>query len=326
MTPTESALCVAGMMVGFVGSALYSGLETGVYSLNRVRLQVLAHQGLAAARLLRAETERVTTLLSTLLIGNNIMNNLGVAMLGILLESRGVTGWANVIVNTMIVTPVLFVFGETLPKDLFAAYADRLMYRLAGVLRVSRWVFTAAGLVAITEGVGRLVSRGASGPVHPRWRVEALVKEGLGHGLLSDEQTAIVGRVLGLSDKRVVDEMTPWQEVMTVSLKATTDDLWAIADRTGRSRFPVVDEAGDVAGVLNLRDALICERASCPSVSELMGPVEILEGTMPIRRALSTMQAHRMPMAMVVDDDGQPAGLVTIKDLVEPITGELSSW
>lgn len=326
MSTLETVLWSGAMLVGFIGSALFSGLETGVYSLNRVRLQVLVHQGFAAARVLREETERITRLLSTLLIGNNITNNLGVAALGILLEARGVTGWWNVIVNTMIVTPILFVFGETLPKDLFAAFADRLMYPLARVLRVSRWVFTVTGLVALTEGFSRLLGGQTGAASHPRWRVESLVKEGLGHGLLSDEQTAIVGRVLGLSSKRVEDEMTPWDEVSTVGVDSTTDELWRIADQTWRSRFPVVDRSGAVVGVLNLRDVLIQDRSECPSVEELMTPIERLSTDLPIRKALSQMQAHRLPMAVIEDAQGVSVGLVTIKDLVEPITGELSNW
>ncbi|WP_428390034.1 CNNM domain-containing protein [Mucisphaera sp.] len=326
MSGLEMALYAVAMLIGFGGSALYSGLETGVYSLNRVRLQVLADQGVRAARVLREETENVTSLLSTLLVGNNIMNNLGVATLGILLEAQGVTGWANVAVNTIIVTPILFVFGETLPKDLFSAYADRLMYRLSGVLRGSRWLYTACGLVPLTVGFGRLITGGPVTPSHPRRRVETLVKEGLGHGILSDEQTAIVGRVLTLSNKTVEGEMTAWEDVLTVSADADGAAMWELADRTGRSRFPVVDDSGAVLGVLNLREVLLLDRADCPSAGDLMKPIERMEGSLPIRKALSRMQARRLPVALVVDGTGETIGLVTVKDLLEPIMGELSSW
>ncbi|MEQ9461407.1 MAG: CNNM domain-containing protein [Phycisphaeraceae bacterium] len=326
MSVIEAVLCVIAMLIGFGGSALYSGLETGVYSLNRVRLQVLEHRGVLSARLLHHELDNMTRLLSTLLVGNNIMNNIGVATLGLLLEARGVTGWANVLVNTMIVTPILFVFGETLPKDLFSAYADRLMYPLARVLRGSRWLYTVCGLVPLTVGFGRLISAGPVAPSHPRRRVESLVKEGLGHGILSDEQTAIIGRVLGLSEKRVGGEMTAWDQVITVPEDADAEAVWSLADRTSRSRFPVVDGTGKVVGVLNIRDVLIRERVSCPRVGALMKTPVFMSKATPIRQAISVMQVRRLPMAVVVDEAERPLGLVTVKDVLEPIVGELSSW
>src|SRR5690606_32443968 len=96
------------MCLGLMGSALYSGLETGSYSLNRVRLQVLRHQGWRSARTLDRLLHNPVTLLSTLLIGNNIMNYMGTAGLAVLLEDAGYSEWQTVALNCLIVTPLLF--------------------------------------------------------------------------------------------------------------------------------------------------------------------------------------------------------------------------
>ena len=318
------------MLVGFAGSAMYSGLETGAYSLNRVRLEIYHHQQERAALILRWLLDRPTVLLTTLLIGNNITNYLGTGALAVILDGYGFSDWQAVILNTLIVTPMLFVFGETLPKDLFAAHADWLMYRLTRVLEWSRRLFTWTGLVPLIGGITRVLmsrmsSDGNAGPFHPRRQVEVLVKESVGYGLLSDDQSAMVARVLDLGNRRVRDEMTRWAQVQTVNIQDDADALWDLANRTSRTRFPVLEE-GRVVGILNIMDVLRCGREHCPSVREVMQPIVQLPASMPLRRGLTELQRRKAALAVVMDAQNEPVGLVTVKDLVEPVTGELVRW
>ncbi|MEX0743957.1 MAG: hemolysin family protein [Phycisphaeraceae bacterium] len=331
MTGMEMTFWTSLMLTGFVASALYSGLETGAYSLNRVRLQIFAHQQHRSAGLLRRMMDNPVSLLTTLLIGNNIANYMGTAGLAVLLEGWGFGQWQAVLLNTLIVTPVLFVFGETLPKDLFAVYADRLMYRLAPVLEASRRLFTWTGLVPLISLISRgvmagLGERAAVKPFHPRRQVQVLVREGVGYGLLSDDQSAMVERVLGLASRRVADEMVPWREVIAVNVDDPPEVLWTLADRTSRSRFPVVDAARNVVGEVSVTDALLHTPATCPPIRELARPAASVPSTLPLRRALAELQRRKTAMAIVVDDRGRPVGILTIKDCVEAITGELASW
>jgi len=324
-------LWVCLMLIGFVGSALYSGLETGAYTLNRVRLQVLHHRGNRQALRLRRLMDRPTVLLMTLLIGNNLTNQLGTASLTTILEKQGFNTLGILLGSTLIVTPILFVFGETLPKDLFAAHSDRWMYRLSPALDFSRRVFTYTGLVPIvglfTSGLMRVLgTRDGAAVLHPRRRVEALVREGVGYGLLSDEQSAIVQRVFDLSSRTVRDEMVPWRDVITVRRDVRPEQLWELAWREGRSRFPVVDGQGKVTGVLKIDEALIHDRDHCPPVDQLCEPARFLPVDEPWRAALARMQRDHVGLAIVTHPNGRPVGIVTIKDLIEPITGELVRW
>ncbi|MEX0886980.1 MAG: CNNM domain-containing protein [Phycisphaeraceae bacterium] len=319
------------MFLGFAASALYSGMETGAYSLNRVRLQIQHHQRDASARTLHRLLADPVRLLTALLIGNNLANYLSTAGLTVIMGHAGLSPWQAIIVNTLIITPILFVFGETLPKDLFAAYADRLMYRLAPVLHASDRLFTWTGLAPLIGGVTRPLMRGLgqgsrATAFHPRRQVEHLMREGVGYGLLSDDQSAIVERVLSLADRRVRDEMTPWHDVITVSVDDDPATLWQLADRTSRSRFPVLDARGRVAGELSLLDALMHEKEQCPPIAELMQPPIMIPASMPLRRGLAQLQQGKVALAIVTDARNRPVGIVTIKDLVEAITGELTTW
>lgn len=317
-------------LVGFAGSALYSGMETGTYRLNRIRLQNRAHRGERSATFLRDMIANPPVLLGTLLIGNNIVNFLGTASLTRLFDGWGMTDTQTIIANILIVTPLLFIFGETLPKDMFGAHADRLMYRLAPVLNVSHFVFRWAGLLFVINSFTRVMfrmlgDRRGTAAFHPRRQVEILVKEGVGYGLLTDDQSAIVERVMSLSKRKVEDEMVHWEDVQTISPDADAQSIWSMAERTSRSRFPVVDGDDKVIGILHVMDALRQGRDHCPEVRDIMREALQIKNTLPLRKALRTMQHKHFALAIVMED-GSPVGVVSIKDLVEPITGELASW
>jgi len=331
MAEYTSIIGAVMVVTGILGSALFSGLETGTYTLNRVRLQILAQRHHRTAQTLRDLLADPQRLLGTLLIGNNLTNYLGTAALAVLLERGGYNDWQVVLLNAAIVTPLLFVFGEILPKDLFAAYSDSLMYRLTFLLTWAERVFTWTGFLPVV----RLASRASmallgapsdSTPLHPRRQVEQLLHEGVGYGVVSDEQGALIARVLELSARTIQNEMVPWERVRTVQADQSAEVLWDLAETTSLSRFPVVDDRGRVAGVVSVRRALLAGRQPGRLVRDLLQPALSLARNTPVRRALRTMQQQRAAIAIVVDDHQQPVGLVTVKDLVEPITGELASW
>ena len=330
MTAGELWFWAAVMLAGFGGSALYSGMETGVYTLNRVRLQVLADRGQRGAVALRRMLDRPASLLATLLVGNNVANYLGTLGLAVLLGQLDLSDWQTILLNTLLVTPFLFVFGETLPKDTMTAHSDRLMPPLAPVLGASRFVFTATGVVPLiglfSAGVLRLMGQPAGDPVFaPRRRVEMLVREGVGSGILSDEQSAIVDRVLRLGGRTVRQEMVAWSDVLTVREDDPPSRLWELASVTQRSRFPVLGGRGELVGLIDAFDALLHTPQTCPPIARLMTPPQTVDADRPLRQALQAFQEHGTAIAVVLDRD-RPVGVVTVKDLVEPITGELSSW
>lgn len=318
------------MAIGLAGSAVYSGLETGIYTLNRVRLQIRHNENKTAARILQRLVHQPIALLSTLLIGNNLTNYMGTASLAVILQHSGLDSWQVVFVNIIVITPLLLIFGEVLPKDLFSAHSDQLTYPFARFLDLSRRLFWWCGLLPLTATFNKLLSRllgidHMRTPFHPRRQVELLVKESVGYGLLSDEQSAIFGRVLELGSRTVADEMIPWDQVATVRDDHDPSIMWDLAHRTSHARFPAVDASGAVQGIISVYDALVHDKGACPPLRQLMMPAVTLDATTPLRTALTTLQTKHKALAVVTNQD-KPVGVVTIKDLVESITGELTSW
>ena len=318
------------VVAGVIGSGLFSGLETGVYSLNRVRLHLLGHQLHSRGAVLAALVARPARLLASLLIATNVSTYIATSSLAVILHGLHLSDWQVIAIGVLVMTPVFFIFAETLPKDLFAAHADGLVYPFARMMKYMTVFFNIIGIIPLLTGVSHLLMRLMKAPrdaqiFEPRRQIHLLVKEGVGHGLLSDDQSAIVERILALGGRTVADEMVPWQQVITISDDEPAARLWELADRTSRTRFPVIDQAGEVKGVVDITESLVHEPQDCPPPGRLLKPVTMLETGTTLRQGLTHLQQSSVPMA-VVTRDGKPVGLVTVKDLIEPITGELISW
>ena len=327
MTTGEVLIFLGLMLIGFVMSALYSGLETGVYVLNPVRLRLRESRGDALALRVRREFARPSRLLAVLLIGTNAANYLGSYGLAELLSRSGLSdGWL-IALQIMLFTPLLFVFAETLPKELFRVRADRWMYPLMPLIQITRWVTTVTLLLpvlhATSRAVSRLAGRSERDVATARSRMSQLLKEGVSSGVLSVAQTTLADRVLALRDQQVRTVMVPWRAVWTLGLD---DDLLTRTQRVAArhyTRIPVVNSAGAVVGIVSWIDALLHRDRPTPA---LMRPPLTLTPGMRLIEAMTLLRHEHRAMAIVVDPQQRPIGIVTMKDLVEPLTGELAAW
>ena len=314
-------------LIGIVLSAVFSGLETGLYTINRVRLIVRASRNDRRAVRLQDEIEHTNRLLTTLLLGNNIANYAGTFGVAAILTRLDFTPVQVVVANAAILVPLLFVFGETLPKDLFRTHTDRWSYQWSGFLVVSRRLFTWIGLGPIVQGFGMIVVRVVGGNLAlaptARQRISQLIKEGIRAGVLRESQTALFDRALSIRDRTVADEMTPWSDVATISAEVEPHARHAQLP-LNHTRLPVVDTSNRVCGVLSLLDALL--EPDKPT-RDLMAEAMTLSPGTSVQAALGMMRSRHQPLAIIVGSATErPLGLVTLKDLVEPITGELAAW
>ncbi|MBL1217157.1 MAG: DUF21 domain-containing protein [Planctomycetes bacterium] len=337
-------LYVSLTVVGLLGSMAFSGLETATYAMSRLRLLVRMSRGDAAAARLHHEIINRRRLLSTLLIGNNIANfMLSFGITSILTQVIGLGDWSSVVIQAAILTPLLFVVGETLPKEYGRSHANVLVYRTAGLLRGFRIFSTCIGLLPLVYWLGEGIviltaSRQARKVASARARMVSLFEEGVGYGILTEQQSSLIERALAMRDMTVMDELIPWAKVVTVPEQATPQELHRITSRYSYTRYPVVDSTGSVIGIMTLLDMLAAERET--SRSETAGtpapvpaPPLILEVRLPIQQALAAMREAGVTLAIVANTDagtssgttGKPIGIVTTKDLVEPLIGDIAA-
>lgn len=336
-------------MIGIGLSALFSGMEIGLYTLNRVRLTVRASHGDIRAQRLRAMLSRPNRMLSTILIGNNAANYAGSFGIAAILDLYGVATISAILINVAIVVSVLFVFGETLPKDLFRTYTDHWSYAMSGFVTWCERVVTWSGLGPIVERAGALTARLVGTPADEagtipgvaRQRISHLIKEGIAVGLLSESQTTLADRALAMRERSVSSEMVPWPSVVALDVDAPPQQRTALIRRHPFSRFPVVErttgprtgprtdprngaERFRVVGLISMLDVLL--EPDKPT-RELLRPTIEVKPQTPLHAALSRMREQGCAMSIVTrKHDKRPLGIVTVKNLIEPLTGELSAW
>ncbi len=330
MTVFEYILFLVLVMIGLALSALCAGVETGLYTINRVRLTNRANRGHGSARQLQNLLADPRSLLSTILIGNNVANYAGSYGVAAILTGMHFSPGQAIAINAGILIPILFVCGEVLPKDLFRTHTDHWSYSLAGFLTWMKRIFTWTGLVPLVRGIGYLIQlvlghTTVGGEESARQRIGQMFKEGIGAGAISEAQSSLVDRALTLRGRIVSREMVPWSAVKHISISANPASRVVMFQSLSHTRLPVIDENGRVAGILSALDAVISPAA--PTRQIMVTPLCISADTS-VRRALHTMRRAGQAMAVVTqkDDSDQPIGVVTFKDLVEPLTGELSVW
>lgn len=336
--PVFEMLCwIASCLVFVVLSGFFSGAETGLYCVNLARLRLAAHGGDAAASRLQTLLADRAGLLFTTLAGTNIANCLAPVCLTMLF--LGTVDAANntqrerlaEFYTTLILTPAVFIFGEIVPKNLFHRNADHLMPRIASLLHATHAAFRAIGVVGAQRRLSdfvarRLGKRPTSGSLlHSRAEIYHMLRESAAEGALSLTQSSILERLHTLGDIPVAQVMVPIGRVTMLSVNDTRRQAEPKIRCTPHSRVPVYDKRPNrVRGVVHLLDVLTAEAHQTMSALAKR-PIEI-SPSQPVIDALRTLQHECRRMAVVVDRSGKCVGIVTVKDLVEEIVGELAAW
>lgn len=314
-------------LVGLGLSSLFSGIETGVYSVNRLRLAVLAGASPPDRRAVRLECElgRPERLIATLLIGNNAANYAGSLGLTGLLVLLGLQQWAVIVVNAVVLTPALFVIGETIPKDLFREEADRLTPRFALALSLIRLLLTASLLLPIVTlfawTMQKLIGGQRTDTLEQRQRLGELLKEGASGGVLSAEQTSLIDRALVVGETPIASVMRPWPRVVTMGSDWSGERSVRAASRAssaGQTRMPVMDRRGAVLGLARTVD-VAASGGEIPA-SSLASSAMTIDAGESVRHALRLL-TQRDALCAVITSDGAPVGLATYEDLLAPLLG-----
>lgn len=322
----REALFLAGLLLCTGASFFFSGIETGIYALNRVRLRLRREEGHPRAVRVHGLIRRPQILISTILIGNHVAN-----YLASFCSQEVVVRWFGLsepeVVNTILLTPFLFVFGEITPKNVFRIRAERLVYRASAPLAAAVRLFLPLAL--LMRWLGRL--SGALPKRSPpedsllgKDRLEALAREVAEDGVLSPEQSKMVRNVMRLASRSVEEVMVPLAEVDTVDEGFGVEDLLAASARNGRTRLPVRERSGDgFLGVVNVLD-LAFRPDETPAA--IVRPAPVVPARIGVERGLRILRGARVPMGFVQGRGGRIAGIVTVKDLVEEVSGELPAF
>ena len=305
-------------------SAYFSATETAFSTFNRIRMKGLAENGNKKAARVLALSEDYDKLLSTILVGNNLVN--------ILLTTITTLVFAELIVSsedlaatvsTIVTTVVVLIFGEITPKSLAKEYADGFALTTAPLLRLVMWILAPINfLFSLWKRLLRLLFKTTEDVVTEE-EVLTMVDEAEQDGSLGQQESEMIRQVIAFNDKEALDILIPRVDVAAVPLEATSAQLGEAFLETGFSRLPVYEESIDkIVGVVYHKDYYKAQPQK-PTPASLMKPVLFIPPTMKIRLLLNQLQESQSHIAIVTDEYGGTLGIVTMEDILEELVGEI---
>ena len=310
-------------------SAFFSSAETAFATLQRIRLEHLLSTRVAGARRVARMLEKPEKLLSTILLGNNLVNTAAAAIATALAVS--IWGTGGILYATIGVTIILLIFGETTPKTLATRHAERLSLLFARPLRLISWLFApfVLALSWIASGFSRIIG---GEPVRrslaSEEEIRTMISVGHKEGTVEEDEARMLHRVFEFGDRPVREVMVPRLEVVAIEQGSLLSDFLALYAESPLSRFPVYDENMDsVVGVISVKDVLMALAKGAAgdesTIDELVRPAYFAPETKPIGEIFAEMRDINYRMCVVVDEYGGTAGVVSLTRLVEEIVGEV---
>jgi CBS domain containing-hemolysin-like protein len=309
-----------------VGQAFFAGIETGVISIDNLRLRHAVRKKVQGARLLYRYARHTDRLLGTTLVGTNIcMVTMSVLATDQLVRLLG--SWGE-LASTVFMSGFVLLFCEYLPKNWFRTRPLERSRRYVRVLRAGEVVLRPVALLVVwlTRGLVPGPRKSFAEPGHSvsREDLKDLAQEGEKQGVLSSRERVMIHRVFELSGKRADEIMIPLDKATVVESTLTVSGFLDVARKTGFTRYPVRDpRSGQFCGVINLFFVLSgAQGEDGKTVGEYARPPLFIPQDMPVDDIFPKLRRFHQPMALVQDAGQRAVGLITTEDILEEIVGE----
>ena len=309
-------------------STFFSASETAFIALPRVRLMHLANIGTPGAARVSRMVEQPDKLLATVLLGNNLVNTLAAVLATALAINLMDNTDLAVLVATASITLFLLVFGETLPKTLAWSRAETVAFTLARPLALVGWVLSPVS--RLLQGVSLLVSR-VFGITSVRSHVteeeiRTMISVGAQAGVVEPNEAEMLEKVFRFGDRQVREIMTPRTEIAWVEKNSPMQEFLRTYSQQTYTRFPVYEnDMENIVGILSVKDVLQVMREGGlepgRSVTDTLRPAYFVPETKLVGQLFSELRQEGQQMAIVTDEFGGVAGMVTLKSLLEVIVG-----
>ena len=319
----STTTCIIMMAVCLLLSAYFSATETAFSSANTTRLKTLAEKGSSNAALALRLLEQYDRLLSTILIGNNIVN-IATASIGTVLFVRHY-GDAGATISTVVVTVVVLIFGEISPKSIAKDCAERCAMLSAPILLVLIWVLMPLNLLfSLWKKLLNKIFRLNGESKMSQEELLMLVDEVQQEGSIDRDEGELLKNAIGFSEQEAQDILIHRVDLAALPVTASKEEVSALFTQTKYSRLLVYDGSIDhILGTVHQKDFYVgCGVTDKPLRDIIAPPVFALENE-PIRLLLKKLQQAKTHVAVVVDEYGGTCGIVTMEDILEELVGEI---
>ena len=319
----STTTCIIIMAVCLTLSAYFSATETAFSSANTTRLRTLAEKGSGNAALALKLLEQYDRLLSTILIGNNIVN-IATASIGTVLFVRHY-GDAGATISTVVVTVVVLIFGEISPKSIAKDCAEKCAMLSAPILRVLIWVLMPLNLLfSLWKKLLAKVFRLNTDSKMSQEELLMLVDEVQQDGSIDRDEGELLKNAIGFSEQEAQDILIHRVDLSALPVTASKEEVAALFTQTKYSRLLIYQDSIDhILGTVHQKDFYVgCGVTDQPLSDIISPPVFALENE-PIRALLKKLQQAKTHVAVVVDEYGGTCGIVTMEDILEELVGEI---
>lgn len=319
------------LIILFILSAFFSAAETALTSLSRIRVGRMVEQKLPGARLVKELKEKPSEFLSTILIGNNLVNIAAAALAtSITIKFFIARGWdgvgAAVGVATGVMTFLILVFGEIIPKTVALRSAAGISLVISpiifGLQVILRPIAYFIGLITrpfIFLLGGKAPERG---PFITEEEIKLILAAGEREGVIEEEEREMITSIFEFGETVVREVMTPRPDITAAEVNQPLESIVKTIMESGHSRIPIYEgNLDNILGVIYAKDLLKPEEGV--NIRDLLRPAIFIPESKKVADLLHEMQSARTHLAVIVDEYGMTSGLVTLEDLIEEIVGEI---
>ena len=314
------------IVIYIILSAYFSATETAFSTFNRIRVKNLAEKGNKRAIKALKLADNYDSLISTILIGNNIVNILG-ASLGTLFFTGLISHNPDLAatVSTVVITLVVLLFGEISPKTMAKNSPDAFVMFSAPIINVLVKVFKPLNyIISKWQALLAKLSKNDEDKGMTEEELISIIEEAEEDGGIDEEESSLIKSAIEFGDLEVGDIFTPRIDITSLPVSADKDTVEKVFTESGYSRIPVYeDDLDNVLGILYYKDFFALAHENSVSITDILKPVIFVAKTQKVNDLMKELQEKQLHMAVVTDEYGSTAGIVTLEDILEEIVGDI---
>ena len=312
--------------MGIIFSAFFSSSETALTSINTFKVRQMEKNGVKNSSILKKLITNISKVLTTILIGNNIVNIVTTTIATVFFTD--VFGAKGAVISPIVLTIVVLIFGEVTPKNIAAANSEKLAIKVAKAIRFFNIILTPLSFVLglITNFISRIfVTENVGSDRVTEEDLKTIVDVSEEQGVINNEESEMINNVFEFGNSDVSDIMTARTNMEAISVDMPLEELKNFLKTSNHSRIPVYGKNIDnILGILHMKD-LVSHLAQDKdlNIADVIRPAFYVYDNMHIFDLFTTMRGENLSLAIVIDEYGGTSGLVTIEDIVEELVGEI---
>jgi len=303
-------------------SAFFSAVEVAFVSLTNAKVEAMVKRKLPRATLVKKLKKNQRRLIITILIGNNVVNISAASLATVI--AAGLFDSAVIGITTGVMTILILIFGEIIPKSYAANHAKHLAILAAPLLKILQWV--GFPIIIIFEWLARAFTGKQRQERVTEEEIKAISKQGAKQGAIEKQEHIMIRRLFKLNDITARDIMTPRKNIACIESDMSIDEATEIIEHKAHTRFPVYHNTLDnIIGMVHSRDVLLVyhRESEEKSIQKILRPIITIKPNTPIDDVMHEFQKKKTHMGIVKDKSHKILGIITLEDIIEELVGEI---